>query len=488
MREAAARTAGLLHEAGIGPGDRVLGLSGNRIELIDLILGCAWAGATAVPVNTAWRGRQLTHALHNSGARLLVVEPELVAALEHVPPPSTLERVWCLDACPVDAPAGYSVELAPDGAIIDPAEPAHTGPGDAMVILYTSGTTGAAKGVRCPHAQLYWWGIINSEVLAIGPHDVLFTSLPLFHTNAINSLFQALVAGATYAIEPRFSASRYWRLAEGHGASVTYLVGAMAGMLMAQSDSPADRRHGIRLALAPGTPAPLHTRFRDRFGIRLVDGYGSTETSHIIGRPEDAQRPGWLGRAVDEFDVRVFDEHDAEAPEGQPGELVVRSRYPFSLAAGYHGMPDATIDSWRNLWFHTGDRVLRDSDGWFRFLDRREDTIRRRGENISSTEVEQVLLEHPAVGAVAAYPVASELAEDEVMATVVLRPGSSVDPLELIVHCEPRLAYFAIPRYLEFAQELPLTENGKVRKQELRARGVTSRTWDRDSSGYRLRR
>ncbi len=488
MRDAAARTGRLLADVGIGPGDRVAILCGNRIELLDLILGCAWAGAVAVPINTALRGEQLTHILRNCDPRLLVLEPDLVPALERVPPPAGLRWAWSLGPPPAQVPPGYPLARVPEPGGGPVAPPAPCAPGDTFVILYTSGTTGPAKGVRCPHAQLFWWGIINSEVLGIGAEDVLFTSLPLFHTNAINSLFQALVAGATYAIEPRFSASRYWDQAAGHGATVTYLLGAMIGMLLAQPESPGDARHEVRVALAPATPAPLHKPFRQRFGITLVDGYGSTETSHIIGRPEDPQRPGMLGRAVDEFEIRVVDEHDAEVPAGTPGELVVRGRHPFSLASGYHGMAEATVAAWRNLWFHTGDQVIRDGDGWFRFLDRRKDTIRRRGENISSVEVERTLLEHPDVGAVAVYPVPSELAEDEVMAAVVPRPGSSLDPVALMVHCEPRLAYFAIPRYVELVDQLPLTENGKVRKQELRARGVTDTTWDRERAGYRLRR
>ena len=462
-------------------------LCGNRIELLDLILGCAWGGMTAVPINTALRGAQLTHALRYSDARLLVLEPGQAGALESVPPPPLLESVWSLNELPDEIPDGYPFKLAP---VPDQHEvpAAATGPGDIVVILYTSGTTGGAKGVLCPHAQLYWWGIINSEVLSIGPDDVLFTSLPLFHTNAINCLFQALVAGATYALERRFSASRYWARAADHGATVTYLLGAMIGMLQAQPESAADRAHGVRVALAPATPAPLHRPFRERFGVELIDGYGSTETSHIIGRPEDEQRPGFLGRAIDDFDVRVVDEHDEEVNPGTPGELVVRSRHPFSLASGYHSMPGATVDAWRNLWFHTGDRVVCGHDGWYRFLDRRKDTIRRRGENISSVEVERTLLEHPAVRAVAVYPVPSELAEDEVMAAVVTSPDIHLEPIELIEHCEPRLAHFAIPRYVEFVDSLPLTENGKVRKQALRERGVTPSTWDRDLSGYRLRR
>lgn len=478
----------MLKEAGIAPGDRVATLCTNRIELIELLFGCAWVGAIAVPVNTALRGTQLQQVLHNADPRLLVIEPDLASSLEPVSPPETLERVWSLDRVPPRAPPAYRIVPAPAQSVGEAVAPEPTGPGDILTILYTSGTTGIAKGVRCPQAQLYWWGVINSEVLSIGTDDVLFTSLPLFHTNAINSLFQALVAGATYTIERRFSASRYWELAAGHGATVTYLLGAMIGMLQGQPPSPRDRGHSVRVALAPGTPAPLHEPFRERFGVRLIDGYGSTETSHIIGRPEDDQRPGFLGRPVDEFEVRVVDEDDAEVPAAVPGELVVRGRHPFSLASGYHAMPEATLAAWRNLWFHTGDRVVRDEEGWLRFLDRRKDTIRRRGENISSVEVERILLEHPAVGAAAVFPVPSELTEDEVMAAVVPTPGTKLDPLELVQHCEPRLAYFAIPRYIDVVRSLPLTENGKVRKPELRQRGVTAATWDRERAGYRLRR
>jgi len=161
---------------------------------------------------------------------------------------------------------------------------------------------------------------------------------------------------------------------------------------------------------------------------------------------------------------------------------VLRHDEPFAFADGYHGMPEQTVRAWRNLWFHTGDRVIRDGDGWYRFLDRAKDAIRRRGENISSWEVEQVLVEHPAVQAVGVFPVPSALGEDDVAAAIVLEPSARVAPEDLIAHCEPRLAYFAIPRYIEFVDELPLTENGKVRKQVLRERGVTPAVWDRDAA------
>jgi len=229
-------------------------------------------------------------------------------------------------------------------------------------------------------------------------------------------------------------------------------------------------------------------RFRARFGVQLVEGYGSTETNCPIGESWRAQRPGWMGRVRAGFHARVVDEHDAELPPGVPGELVLRADPPFAFATGYFGMPEQTVEAWRNLWFHTGDRVVRDEDGWFAFVDRLKDAIRRRGENISSFEVEHALIDHPAVAAVAVFPVASDLGEDEVAAAVVLREGHEADPVALIRHCEPRLAYFAIPRYLRFVDALPLTENGKVRKAVLRDTGITDDMWDREAAGVEVRR
>lgn len=486
VRDVAARSGGTLREAGFGRGDRLAIMCDNRLEILELVLGCAWIGAVAVPLNTALRGEQLLHQLRNSGARVLVIDSVLLEVLEHVERPATLQRVWALDGVPDAVPAGYDVTgpPAPAGAVPSAAP----GPGETAAILYTSGTTGPSKGVQCPHAQFYWWGVLVGEMLEIGEDDVLFTVLPLFHTNALNAFTQALVAGATYEISPRFSASRFWDQVARSGATVTYLLGAMVNILMSRPPGPGDRAHRVRNALSPATPPALSDAFRERFGVQLVEGYGSTETNCALGASWREQRPGWMGPARDGFHARVVDEHDDEMPDGEPGELVLRHDAPFAFATGYFQMADKTVEAWRNLWFHTGDRVVRSEDGWYRFMDRMKDAIRRRGENISSFEVEQVLLEHPAVSAAAVFPVASELSEDEVAAAVVLEAGATLDPVELIRHCEPRLAYFAIPRYLETVDALPLTENGKVRKAVLRDRGVTEAMWDREAAGVTVRR
>ncbi len=506
FREAAdraARAAGVLRAHGVETGDRIAVLCGNRLELLETVLGCAWIGAIAVPLNTALRGNGLRHTLTDSGAELLVVEPGLVSALMNVDIPEALREVWVLGDVPDGTPAGPPKQAPPaaPAAPAGPARPAfrtHPGlgeavptvdpaPDDTLAIMYTSGTTGLPKGVCCPHAQFFWLGVTVVEGLEIDENDVLYTCLPLFHVNALSAVFQALVSGATLVLTERFSVSRFWSEAVDRGATVTYVLGAMVQLLLGAEPSELDTRHRVRIALAPATPAPSHRRFMDRFGVRLIEGYASTETNFMIGANPMRQRPGWMGVQLPDFEVRVVDATGIDVPDGVAGELVCRSRLPYAFATGYFGNPGATVKAWRDLWFHSGDRVVRDAAGWLRFLDRSDDGIRRRGENISSLEVEQVLGEHPAVAAVAVYAVPSELAEDEVMAAVVPTPDRQAGPLDLVRWCEPRLSYFAIPRYLDFVDELPLTENGKVRKAVLRERGVTESTWDRESTGYRPR-
>ena len=471
LREDAAVLAGALAEAGIGPGDRVVVVSENRPEIVRLWLACAWRGAVLVPISTALRGEGLRHVLANARPKAVALESTLRERVSE----SGFETTWVLDEGGLPSGAG-------------PVAPHSVDPGDTCAILFTSGTTGPSKGVLCPHAQWYWWGVKSGEVLSIGRDSVLYTSLPLFHTNALNAFCQALVAGATYVLGPRFSASAFWERLERADATVTYLLGAMISILLRTPDSAHDRAHRVRVALAPATPAELHAPFHERFGVRLLDAWGSTETNIVISNTLADLRPGTLGRVLDGFEARVADEHDAEVPNGVPGELLVRHREPWAFASGYDGLPEATTAAWRNLWFHTGDRVVRDPDGTYRFVDRLKDVIRRRGENVASHEVEQALLAHGDVVAAAVVPVPSELGEDEVLACVVLRKGAALDPLELIRFCEPRLPYFAVPRYIDVLSELPLTASGKVEKYRLRERGLTGSTWDREQSGYTVRR
>ncbi|MFD3598903.1 AMP-binding protein [Streptomyces sp. NPDC058656] len=371
-RRAAAEMAGALAARGCRPGDRVAVMAGNRIEFVDLILGCAWLGAVLVPLNTGLRGQGLRHIMREARPSFLLAEAESADRAVEAGFRGTL---WIL---------GEDDVPAPGEAPAVPSAPAR--PQDTVFVLFTSGTTGTPRGVLCPHAQTVWWGRNVADSLRLTADDVLHTCLPLFHTNALNTLAHAMTVGATCVIGERFSATRYWDQVAQSGATAVYLLGAMAPMLLAQPPGRHDRAHRAWRGLSPATPA-----------------------------------------------------------------------------------------SWRR----TGDRVVREPDGSYRFVDRVKDVIRRRGENISSFEVESAVRSHPAVADAAAFPVASELAEDEVMVAVLPRPGSALDLHDLVRHCERELPAFAVPRFIETVPELPLTETGKVRKTVLRERGVTAGTWDR---------
>ena len=503
--DAAARRAGTLIAAGVGAGDRVAMLLGNRFELLELVLACGWIGAIAVPINTAAMGPQIGYFLENSGARALVIEAELLPRLAQVDTGRlALEHIWVLGAGAGDAVAargalpqsaldaaaprprlGAAAPLPPLGAAVPAAV---VKPGDALAILYTSGTTGPSKGVMCPHTQYYWWGANSIELLEITADDVLATTLPLFHINALSSFAQALLSGARMVLYERFSASAFWPATCESGATVLYLLGAMVPILLARPPCAEERGHRVRIVLGPGVPAEMITAFQARCGIPILEGYASTETNFIIGSKIAQQKAGTIGRIQPGYQARVVDGDDFEVEPGVAGELLLRADEPFAFANGYFGMPEKTVEAWQNLWFHTGDRVVRDADGHFRFLDRLKDAIRRRGENISSFEVEQVLLSHPQIEMTAVFPVRSELAEDEVMAAIVMKPGCRIEPIDLMKFCEQRMPYYAIPRFLDFVSELPRTENGKVQKFRLRERGRGAGTWDREAAGYVLKR
>src|SRR6516164_1988218 len=432
--EAAARCAGTLRSAGIQPGDRVAIICSNRIEFLEIVLGCDWLGATAVPINVASRGPQLQHILSNCAALLLVMEAAYAENLALLNPLElAIEAIW----------------------LIDPTTDVRIGK-----VVSTSMPRGSERRAA----------------------DLLCPSLPLFHTSALNTCYQALLPGSSVCFEKRFSASRFFASLAHHRATVTYLLGAMVPILLSRPHSSEETAHTVRVALAPGVPAQFHEEFRQRTGIRLLDGWGSTETNFVLGTTIEHQKPGLMGPVFEGFQARVVDDQDSDVADETTGELVVRAEDPLTFATGYFHAPEKTAEAWRNRWFHTGDRVVRQSDGYFRFVDRLKDAIRRRGENISSFEVEQVLLSHPAVANAAAFPVRSPLAEDEVMAAVVLHPDQQLTEAQLIAFCEPRLPYFAVPRYLEFLRELPTTESGKVQKYKLRERGVTETTWDREVS------
>ena len=299
MRDEAARFAGTLRAAGIKNGDRVVLICSNRLEFLRVFLGCAWVGVVVVPINTASRGHQLQHILENSGARLLILEAKFADNFDHLEFDAlALESIWTIDAPgPLHFGPILSTAVPADGAACMPAV---VHPRDTLSILYTSGTTGPSKGVCCPHAQYFWWGANTAAMLELGEHDVLCTSLPLFHTNALNTFFQAMLMGIEVTFQPRFSASDFYAALTHSRATVTYLLGAMVPILLGRPPSTEERGHQTRIALAPGVPARFQPDFTRRTGIKLIDGWGGDKSLNgKVRRIENAQFcPDWCrGRA-----------------------------------------------------------------------------------------------------------------------------------------------------------------------------------------------
>lgn len=477
--------ASALSAAGVGQGDRVAVIADNCVEFVELWFACMHLRAILVPINTALRGAQLGHVLADSQPIGLVVDAGNVEALSALgPTPGSLSRIWAIgpiphresmDGVPLTTFALSTSRLQGPDAQVD----------DTAALLYTSGTTGPSKGVMCPHSQLYWWGANTARALNLVPTDVLYTCLPLFHINALNTIVQGLVTGARVVIGPRFSASRYWQQLIDANATVTYLLGAMISILAGREPDELDRRHRVRVILAPATPPQLWREFEERFEVRLVEGHGMTETNYAIGPLDGEQRPGWMGRLMPGYRARVVDERGDDVPTGLPGELLLKPDDPGSFASGYWRVGSIFGEQG---WFRTGDRVVCDEDGYHRFLDRVKDVIRRRGENISAWEVEQVLVSHENISTAAVVPTPSPLGEDEVRAFVVPIDPGVFDPAELIRFCGPRLAYFAIPRFIDTVEKLPSTENGKVKKYLLRDQPLGEATWDREAAGVKLDR
>jgi carnitine-CoA ligase len=464
------RLARGLRGAGVAEGDTVLLLLGNSSFYILCWLALAKLGAIEVPVNTQYRGQMLAHVATSSGANVLILDPEFADTVA--------ELNGQLPGLQTMILSSSDELLDPDDSDLgtDPASDA------TMALMYTSGTTGPSKGVLVTHAHAYEYADAVRQAIELRAGDVYFAPLPLFHiAGQWGVVYAALMSGATAVIKPRFSASSFWRDVAEHRATTSFLLGAMANFLQQQPATDGDADTTLeRMLMSPLVPGLAE--FRARFGVKVATAYGSTEANVPIysdfaiddARQCGHRRPGWQ--------VEIVDEHDRVLPADQPGEIVVRPPEPWLTMRGYLGNPEATAKAYRNCWFHTGDMAFRDQQGNFYFVDRMSDAIRRRGENISSFEVEREVNAHPAVLESAAIGVDSEHTEQELMVVAAKVDGATLTPKELHAFLVERAPRFMVPRYVQVVDALPKTPTDKIRKASLREDGIAA-AWDAAAPG-----
>lgn len=479
-------------------GDRVLIMARNCAEYVLSWFGAAQARMIEVPINTAYKGSFLEHQVRVADPSIAIIEAEFAARfVDSHNECRSLTHFFVIGeagdvaaACELlrncDWFAEPWVNLLQLPPRVDLPIPSFR---DPVGILFTSGTTGPSKGVTMSNAHMYFFADECVALTRLTDQDVYMVAGPLFHGNAqFLAAYPALIAGAHFVLRKHFSASRWIDWVRDDGITVTNFVGVMMDFVWKQPEKESDRHNKLRCVFAAPT-APYVEDFKERFAVEaFVEVFGLTETAMPIMTPYGKSRPVGAAGLVnaDFFDVRLVDpETDQEVAVGEMGELIVRPKLPWTTTLGYYAMPEKTCDAFRNLWFHTGDGLRQDSDGWFYFVDRLKDAIRRRGENISSYEVESALLEHPAVTqcAVIAVPADQEAGEDEVLALIVTESTAiATDAVLIWAWCDDRLPAFAVPRYLRFELALPMTPSGKVQKKELRNRlFADSELYDREN-------
>jgi len=475
-----------LSEAGVEQGDRVAVISSNRPEMLELFFGLAKLGAIHVPLNVFLKGDFLSYQLQDSQASTLIADAAGLQAvnvvIDELP---DLKRIVVLDESGAD-----TISYARIRSSTAPVPQPDLTRASLMAIMYTSGTTGMPKGCMLPHGWYLNTPKSSKHMMGYGEGDVLETALPLFHAWAQGMVMGALWNGLRAVIETTFSPATVAQRWKETGATVYAGVGMMGMAMLAMPSSDADKDHHVRCTLMLPFVPDEQKKFEERFGLTMLSQmYGQTEGGAIVfSALSEERRYGTIGKASPFYDLKLVDDDDQEVARGEVGEIVIRPREPFGMYLGYWRKPEATIEAWRNLWHHTGDQGRMDDDGFITFVDRKKDAIRRRGENVSSVEVEIAIQRHPKIAEVAVHAVPSDISEDDIKACIVVVSGEEPTPGELFDFFKQNLPYFAMPRYVEIVPELPRNATLRVMKHLLRARGITPGTWDFEQLGLTVAR
>ena len=468
------RAANGFLEMGLSRGDRVCLLLPNLPQFLHAWLGLAKIGAVMVALNTSFKEKEIRYIVNHCQARGLVTDRahlDLVAGPR--PQCPSLDWLLCLDPDPDEARA----ESWPRLVSAMPAElkGLDLDQGEMAQIAYTSGTTGFPKGAMHSQANFVLTGQAFTLCADLGPQDRVLAIMPLFHANAqYYSVMGALAAGASLILAPKFSAGAFWPLVVQSQATEFNFIGAIGSILCRRPASEFLPQHQLRTAYGAMITPEVHDTFGRRFGIpNLIDGYGLTEVPRVCQNPIGGRiKMGSIGLPARHPDpglvfsqVKIVDSEGQEAEPGQQGEIMVKSAV---MMKGYYRDPQATSQAIEDGWFHTGDLGYQDQEGYFYFVDRLKDIIRRKGENLSAAEVERAINAHQAVADSAVIAVPSEMGEDEILALIVLGPGQTLTPEEVIDWCQPRLARFKLPRFIQFRQALPKTATSRTEKYILK--------------------
>ena len=484
----AATVAGGLVGLGVEPDDRVATMLDPGLEYLSTWFASAWCGSIEVPINTDFKGEFLRHILAESAAKVLVVDARWVGRLDGLEL-ADLEHVVVVGSDGADdngATVGGRRTIGFD-QLVEQAQPiarVERTEEDAVYVMYTSGTSGQSKGAIHSNRSALWNAAAWLAVLELGDDDVAYSMFPLFHVTARSAVITSTIwAGGSVELRNGFSVSGFWEDVRSSEATFFAYMGSVIHLLWSADSTPLDSQNHLRVAFGAAAPPDLVDGFEQRFGVDLIEVYGSTELGLATAPRPGGRVGGTMGLTCDHLELEIHDERGNRLTAGESGEIVARPRVPQAIFQGYWNNPQATVVAFRDLWFRSGDRGFLRPDGHLVFTDRIKDTIRRRGENISSFEVERAVQQHVAVTEAAAYALPSDIGEEEVGLAVIVRPGASLAAAELSRFCIDTMPRFAVPRYVRFVDALPKTPSQRVQKYKLRAEGITDDCVDRVAAG-----